>query len=114
MRFTVLGSQDGNGLTKLEVAKRVLQDREYTHALALRANQRFVETKSTIEPDDVICTLHFGPDEQRMYKIFEVKEDTVVIALPDMVMQEVPKSSLYDPDVCEDILWEDVDNGVRV
>jgi hypothetical protein len=113
MVFSIIPSMDGDGFSRLEKATTMLRDSETRNQISLEANRRFQDAIRELEPDRLICTLHFGVDDHRQYRLFEIKDDTAIIALPDMVMQEVPKTSLYDPDVCEDILWEKVDADLR-
>jgi hypothetical protein len=60
--------------------------------IAEQANVEFDPT--TLEIGQLICSLDVGND--KFYKVFGIGVDTVDIALPDMVMVTVKKSSLYD------------------
>jgi hypothetical protein len=113
MSIMIVPSIDGDGRTRLQRAQAMMRSQETTDQISMEANRRFQESNPVVEPGDLVCTVHFGVADHRQYKVFEVKETTVVIALPDMEMKEVPKASLYHADVCIDIIWEKVDADLR-
>jgi hypothetical protein len=67
------------------------------------ANSRF--RSDELEVGQLVGTLECG-NNNKAYKVWEIHEDTVVVSLPDLVMQTVSKTSLYDPHICMDIFWE--------
>lgn len=105
--FSVISSVDGSYQKKCEFLES-LPDGHLPMEMKLeinqKANQRFQESPSKLIVGDLICTLELG-NNCLQYKIYEVNDDTVVIAVRDLVMHVVPKSSLYDPEVCEEIFW---------
>lgn len=57
--------------------------------------------KTDIRENQLVCSTHFTDFKVR--KIFEVKEKTVIVALPDMKMEEVSIDTLYSPTDAEKV-----------
>jgi hypothetical protein len=107
--FRIINSVDGNGEQRLDEARAALahSNKKLSAEISRRAAIRFRENNRTAELDEILCSTEHGT---RTHKVFEVNGDTVVIALPDMVMKTVKKDSLYDPSDCEDIFFEIVNS----
>ena len=107
MSFVVIPNIDGSMQKKMEFLASLPGGHlpvEMKTAINLEANKKFRENPPELEVGQLICTLDCG-NNCKQYKIWKINEDTVEISLPDMVMETVQKTTLYDPEVCQDIFW---------
>ena len=76
---------------------------EAYNATEEKAKQVF--NREDIRENQLVGSTHF--DDHKVRKVFEVKETTVVVALPDMKMEEVAIDTLYSPMDAENIFLEE-------